>query len=136
MRVVDVSYNMKQQLLDFLQHDVEVGGELIAMLGWEDSLIVDDLLHVGHNVVHVLWGGKFALLPLVIKPHVSTWPGAHHLRAGGQVTELRHRPVQKVYVLEEPDGCNERSMSGCSFLFGTYCAERATRWHPDQTVPQ
>ena len=37
--------------------------------------------------------------------HSSPGSGARHLGAGGQVAELRHRPVQQVDVLEEPDGC-------------------------------
>ena len=107
VRVVDMSNNMEQQFLDLLQHDVEVGGKLIAMFGGEDGFVVDNLLDVGHHIVHILGRRELALLPLVVHPHVcpGTWP--HHLRAGGQVTELRDRPVQQVDVLEEADGCNE-----------------------------
>ena len=91
---------MEQQFLDLLQHDVEVSGKLIAVFGGEDGFVVDDLLDVGHDIVHILGGRYLALLALVIHPHVSpesedhqhpsrgfqpslpgTWP--HHVRAGG-----------------------------------------------------
>ena len=103
-----MSNNMEQQFLDLLQHDVEVGGKLIAVFGGEDGFVVDDLLDVGHDIVHILGGRDLALLALVIHPHVcpGTWP--HHVRTGGQVTELRDGAVQQVDVLEESYGCNER----------------------------
>ena len=102
-----MSNNMEQQLLDLLQHDVEVGGELIAMFGGEDGFVVDNLLDVGHHIVHVLGRRDLALLPLVVHPHVRPRPRPHHLRAGGQVTELGDCAVQQVDVLEEAYGCNE-----------------------------
>ena len=103
VRVVDVSHHMEQQLLHFLQNSLEVGGELVAVFSGEDRLVVDDLLDVGHDVVHVLRGGQLALLPLVVQPHVEPGPRTRHLRARGQVTKLRHGPVQQVDVLEKPD---------------------------------
>ena len=66
-----MSNNMEQQFLDLLQHDVEVGGKLIAMFGGKYGFVVDNLLDVGHHVVHVLGSRDLALLPLVIHPHVS-----------------------------------------------------------------
>ena len=107
VRVVDMSNNMEQQLLDLLQHHVEVGGELIAMFGGEDGFVVDHLLYVGHHIVHILGRRDLALLPLVIHPHVCPGARSHHLRAGGQVTELGDCAVQQVDVLEEAYGCNE-----------------------------
>ena len=83
VRVVDMSNNMEQQFLDLLQHDVEVGGKLIAVFGGEDGFVVDNLLHVGHHIVHILGGRDLALLPLVIHPHVCPGTRPHHLRAGG-----------------------------------------------------
>ena len=103
-----MSNNMEQQFLDLLQHDVEVGGKLIAMFGGKDGFVVDNLLDVGHHVVHVLGGGQLALLPLVVQPHVGPGPRAHHLWTGAQVAELRHGAVQEVDVLEKSYGCNER----------------------------
>ena len=102
-----MSNNMEQQFLDLLQHDVEVGGKLIAMFGGEDGFVVDNLLDVGHHIVHVLGRGELALLPLVIQPHVSSGAWPHHLWARAEVAELRHGPVQKVDVLEESYGWNE-----------------------------
>ena len=107
VRVVDMSNNMEQEFLDLLQHDVEVGGKLIAMFGGEDGFVVDDLLHVGHHIVHILGGRDLALLALVVHPHVRPRPRPHHLRTGGQVTELGDCAVQQVDVLEEAYGCNE-----------------------------
>ena len=102
-----MSDNVEQQFLDLLQHDVEVGRKLIAVFGGEDGFVVDNLLYVGHHIVHILGRRDLALLPLVIHPHVRPGPRPHHLRAGGQVTELGDCAVQQVDVLEEAYGCNE-----------------------------
>ena len=40
------------------------------MFGWEHVLVVDGLLHEGHDVVDVLGGGETGLLALVVDPDV------------------------------------------------------------------
>ena len=99
-----MSHNMKQKLLNFLEDSLEIGRELVTVLGREHGLVIDHLLDVGHDVVHVLRGRELALLALVVKPHVDPGSGAGHLGTRGQVTKLRHRPVKQVYVLEKSDG--------------------------------
>ena len=127
---------MEQQLLHFLQNSLEVGGELVAVFSGEDRLVVDDLLDVGHDVVHVLGSRELALLALVVQPHVSTRPGPDHLGTGGKVAELRHGPVQQVDVLEESYGWNGGSAAeGWSEGEDTHCAGHATRWRQDQREP-
>ena len=108
VRVVNMSHNMKQKLLNLLEDSLEIGGELVAVLGREHGLVIDHLLDVGHDVVDVLRGRELALLALVIQPHVEPGPGPRHLRARAQVTKLRHRPVKQVYVLEKSDSCEKK----------------------------
>ena len=83
-----MSHNVEQKLLNLLEDGLEVGGELVAVFGREHRLVVDHLLDVGHDVVHVLRGRELALLALVVKPHVNPGPGTGHLGARGQVTKL------------------------------------------------
>ena len=73
------------------------------MFSRKHSFVIDHLLDVGHDVVHVLRGGQLALLALVVEPHVQSGPGARHLGTRGQVAKLRHGPVQQVNVLEKSD---------------------------------
>ena len=103
-----MSHNMKQKLLNLLEDSLEIGWELVAVLGREHGLVIDHLLDVGHDVVHVLRSRELALLALVIQPHVEPGPGPRHLRARAQVTKLRHCPVKKVYVLEKSDSCEKK----------------------------
>jgi len=44
-----------------------VGVEL-TVFGWENGLVVDGLLDVGHQQVHVLRRGKPSLLSLLVHP--------------------------------------------------------------------
>ena len=67
-----MSYNMEQKFLDFLQHLVEVRRKLISMFGGESRFIIDNLLNVGHHVVDILRRRDFALLTLVVEPHVQS----------------------------------------------------------------
>ena len=78
-----MSHNMKQKLLNLLEDSLEIGGELVAVLGREHGLVIDHLLDVGHDVVNVLRRGELALLPLFIDPHVHTLAGTGlRLRSG------------------------------------------------------
>ena len=88
VRVVNMSDDMKQKLLNFLEDSLEIGRELVTVLGRKHGLVIDHLLDVGHDVVHVLRGRELALLALVVKPHVDPGPGTGHLGARGQVTKL------------------------------------------------
>lgn len=112
-----MSHNVKQKLLNLLEDGLEVGGELVAMLGREHRLVIDHLLDVGHDVVHVLRGRELALLALVIEPHVEPGPRPRHLRARAQVTKLRHRPVKQVYVLEKSDSCDKKMYDDSQDIF-------------------
>ena len=42
------------------------------MFGGESRFIIDNLLNVGHHVVDILRRRDFALLTLVIEPHVQS----------------------------------------------------------------
>ena len=130
-----MSHNVEQKLLNLLEDGLEVGGELVAVFGGEHRLVVDHLLDVGHDVVHVLRGREFALLALVIQPHVEPGPRPRHLRARAQVTKLRHRSVKQVYVLEKSD-CYKIKYMMMPEIFLTYCEGRATRWRRDPREPQ
>ena len=62
-----MSHDVEQKLLDLLENCLEVSGEFVAVLGREHSLVIDHLLDVGHDVVHVLRGRELALLALVTR---------------------------------------------------------------------
>jgi len=53
--VVDVRVNTEEPLEDVLDDPLELGGERHADLGGEDGLVVELVLHPGHQVVDVLW---------------------------------------------------------------------------------
>ena len=86
--VVNVSHDVEQKLLHFLQNNFEVCGKLVPVFSREHRLVIDnlkkyftehhekyftptDLLHISHDVVDVLRRGELALLALVIQPHVD-----------------------------------------------------------------
>lgn len=96
-----MSDHVEKQTVDFLHHGIEHRRKLVTVFSWENGLVIDGLLHEGHDVVHVLRGGGSALLALVVHPEVVPRAGDNHVRAGGQVAELGDRPVHKVRVLEE-----------------------------------
>ena len=62
-----MSHDVEQKLLDLLEDCLEVSGEFVAVLGREHGLVIDHLLDVGHDVVHVLRGRELALLALVAR---------------------------------------------------------------------
>ena len=62
-----MSHDVEQKLLDLLEDCLEVSGEFVAVLGRKHSLVIDHLLDVGHDVVHVLRGRELALLTLVAR---------------------------------------------------------------------
>ena len=62
-----MSDDMKQKLLNFLEDSLEIGRELVTVLGRKHGLVIDHLLDVGHDVVHVLRGRELALLALVAR---------------------------------------------------------------------
>ena len=63
-----MSHDVEQKLLDLLENCLEVSGEFVAVLGREHSLVIDHLLDVGHDVVHVLGCRQASLLPLLVYP--------------------------------------------------------------------
>lgn len=104
--VVDVCIDTEQALQDGLGDGQEVLGERHANLGGEQRLIIQLVLHPGHEVVNVL--GRGALDGLLHRVAVSPvvlvlWPcrhdGAAVLRA-----ELCDGPVQHVDLVEEVHG--------------------------------
>ena len=134
--MVDMSHNVEQKFLNFLQNNLKICRKLISMFSRKHRLVIDHLLDVGHDVVHVLGSRELALLALVVQPHVSTRPGPDHLGTGGKVAELRHGPVQQVDVLEESYGWNGGSAGeGWSEGEDTHCAGHATRWRQDRREP-
>ena len=154
VRVVDMSNNMEQQFLDLLQHDVEVGRKLIAVFGGEDGFVVDNLLYVGHHIVHILGGRDLAFLPLVIHPHVIPGQSIINILAevgslpylgpgptiSGQEVRLQNSetvPYSRLMCSKKPMAAmkDEDEMTWLSYEDDTYCGARATHWHPDQREP-
>lgn len=103
MLVVDVSVNPEQTLQDGFCHRHEVLGKGNSNLGGEKCLIIQLILHPGHQVVDVLWRRAFdrfldigAICPVIL----ISWSSRHH-RAAGLSAELGDGAVQHVDLVEE-----------------------------------
>lgn len=106
MLVVDVSVNPEQTLQDGFGHGHEVLGEGNSNLGGKKCLIIQLILHPGHQVVYVFGSGAFDRLLNVgaVSPVVLiSWSSRHH-RAARLSAELSDGAVKHVDLVEEIHG--------------------------------
>lgn len=103
MLVVNVSINPEQALQDGFGHRHEVLGKGNSNLGGKKCLIIQLILHPGHQVVDVLGCRAFdgllnigAISPVIL----VSWSCRHH-GAAGLSTELGDGAVQHVNLVEE-----------------------------------
>lgn len=106
MLVVDVSVHPEQTLQDGFGHRHEVLREGDSNLGGEKCLIIQLILHPGHQVVDVLGRRAFngllnigAVSPVILIP----WSSRHH-RAAGFSAKLSDGAIQHVDLIEEVHG--------------------------------
>lgn len=103
MLMVDVSVNSEQALQDSLGHRHEVLRERHSYLGREKSLIVQLVLHPGHQIVNVFGSRALdgllnvcAVSPVVFIP----WSSRHH-RTASLSAELSYGAIQHIDLVEE-----------------------------------
>lgn len=103
MLVVDVSVNPEQTLQDGFGHRHEVLGEGNADLGGKKCLIIQLILHPGHQVVDVLGCRAFDRLLNIsaISPMILISRSSRHHRAAGLSAELSDGAIQHVDLVEE-----------------------------------
>lgn len=103
MLVVDVSVNPEQTLQDGFGHRHEVLRKWDSDLGGKKCLIIQLILHPGHQVVNVFGSGAFDRLFNIcsISPVILiSWSSRHH-RAAGLSAELCDGAIQHVDLVEK-----------------------------------
>lgn len=103
MLMVDVSINPEQALQDGFGHRHEVLGEGDSDLGGKERLIIQLILHPGHQVVYVLGRRAFDWLFNVgpISPVILVPYSCRHHRAAGLSAELSDGAIQHVDLVKE-----------------------------------